>query len=550
MKKTGAQIILEQLIHHGVDTLFGYPGGAIMPVYDALLDYSDKLTHYRLAHEQGVIHAADGYARTTGNPGICFVTSGPGATNTVTGIATAFLDSVPLVLFTGQVPSWLFGSDSFQEIDITSICEAITKKTFHVKDVTKLADIVSEALSISTSGRPGPVLVDLPKDIQTAIIDYSPKDHAIPGKNVDPLSAKLSEVLVAINNSWRPLIYAGGGVKMAKATDTLKAFAEKTGIPVTNSLMGLGTIPIPHPLALGLSGLHGHAEANEAITHCDLLIVAGARFSDRAIGTSSTYAKKATIVHLDIDDTEFSKNIDCHIYVKGDLKASLESLLYNIEERIHPDWLKWIESQKKASISPERYCPQNVVKIIDTMTPDETILVADTGQHQMWAAQNWQFKHANGLVTSGGLGTMGYGLGAAVGAQIANPETPVVLITGDGCFRMNSQELIAVAKYRLPITIILMNNNALGMVRQLQKLFNNRRFSEIDNQNPLDYVNLCKAYQIEGERITTLSELTAAMTRRQAVKGPYFIEVVVDSEEDVYPIVPAGKALNEYIDQP
>ncbi len=337
---------------------------------------------------------------------------------------------------------------------------------------------------------------------------------------------------------------------MANASDVLQAFAEKSGIPVTNSLMGLGTIPITHPLALGLSGLHGHPEANEAITHCDLLIVAGARFSNRAIGTSETYAKKATIIHIDIDDTEFSKNINCHIYVKGNLKTSLESLLYNIEERFHPDWLKWIESQKKPGISLERYCPQNVIKTIDNMTPDETILVADTGQHQMWVAQNWQFKHANGLVTSGGLGTMGYGLGAAVGAQIANPKTPVVLITGDGCFRMNSQELIAVAKYQLPITIILMNNNALGMVRQLQKLFNDRRFSEIDNHNPLDYVDLCNAYKIKGERISTLPELKAAMNRRQAVNGPYFIEVVIDSEEDVYPIVPAGKALNEYIDKP
>lgn len=544
--KSGSEIILEQLIHHHVDTIFGYPGGAIMPVYDCLLNYQDQLTHYRLAHEQGVVHAADGFARVTGNVGVCFVTSGPGATNAVTGIATAFMDSVPLIIFSGQVPSQLLGKDSFQEVDITSICEPITKKTFSVNDVNELAQVVDEAFYIARSGRPGPVLVDVPKDILLEKTDIVMKPVATM-KYLKPVDYDLiHQIAMIIDHADRPIIYAGGGVKISKSSELLKALVKKTGIPVVNTLMGLGTFPRTHPLSLGLSGMHGHAEVNEAMTHCDLLIVIGARFSDRSIGKSSDFAKNAFIIQLDIDDTEFSKNINCDMYLDGALDENLKYLTEQVESKDHALWLNWIISKKQKLIQADLYCPENILKTVNTYFSDDTILITDTGQHQMWAAQHWEFKNPNHYLTSGGLGTMGYGLGAAIGATIAANHEHTVLVTGDGSFQMNCQDLVSVSKYELPLTIILMNNHSLGMVRQWQKLFNDKRYSETDNRNELSYVALCKAYNISAEQVSCMDSLVLALENRKKHTGPYLIEVIIDSNEDVFPFVPPGCSLSEY----
>ncbi|MEA3422531.1 MAG: biosynthetic-type acetolactate synthase large subunit, partial [Bacillota bacterium] len=479
---SGAEIILKQLLERNIDTVFGYPGGAIMPVYDELLKYEGVITHYRSAHEQGAMHAADGYSRSTGNAGICFVTSGPGATNTITGLATAYMDSIPVVVFSGQVPTVLLGKDSFQEIDITSICEPITKKTFLVENVDDLAATVDQAISIALGGRQGPVLVDLPKDVLLAKSSDYPYESKKSIKDSSVDEDMLDEVAARINSARKPLIYAGGGIKMGNASDNMFAIAAKASIPVANTLMGLGSFPIDHPLALGLSGMHGHPETNEAINACDLLITIGARFSDRSVGTASTFAKDAFIIHFDIDETEFSKNIESHLYVEDPLNAFLDRLLEKVNENSHAEWNEWIDSRKHNQKDDSIYCPENILKLVNTYYDDNTILVTDTGQHQIWAAQYWKFKNPDEFLTSGGLGTMGYGLGAAIGAAVGNPGKNVVLITGDGSFRMNSNEMLTVSSYNLPITIVLMNNESLGMVRQWQKLFNDKRYSETDNK--------------------------------------------------------------------
>jgi acetolactate synthase-1/2/3 large subunit len=544
---SGAEIILKQLIERKIDTVFGYPGGAIMPVYDELLKYEGVITHYRSAHEQGGMHAADGYSRSTGNAGICFVTSGPGATNTITGLATAYMDSIPVVVFSGQVPTALLGKDSFQEIDITSICEPITKKTFLVENVDDLAAIVDEAISIALDGRQGPVLVDLPKDVLLAKSSNYPYKSKESKKDSSINEDMLDEVAARINSAKKPLIYAGGGVKNGNASDNLFSIATKASIPVANTLMGLGSFPIDHHLALGLSGMHGHPETNEAIDACDLLITVGARFSDRSIGTSSTFAKNAFIIHFDIDDTEFSKNIESHLYVEDPLNAFLDRLLEKIDANNHTEWNEWIDSRKHDIKDNSIYCPENILKLVNTYYDDNTILVTDTGQHQIWAAQYWKFKNPDEFLTSGGLGTMGYGLGAAIGAAVGNPGKNVVLITGDGSFRMNSNEMLTVSTYNLPITIVLMNNESLGMVRQWQKLFNDKRYSETDNKARLDYLALSSAYDIKSKYADSLESLDVALKERKSQSGPFFIEVRIDKDEDVYPFVPPGKSIAEYI---
>ncbi len=548
--RTGSEIILDTLLKNQVTKIFGYPGGAIMPVYDALLDYTGRITHYRFAHEQGAVHATDGFARATGQVGVCFVTSGPGATNTITGLATAYMDSVPIVVFSGQVPMAMLGKDSFQEIDITSISEPITKKTYLVDDVDKMAAVVQEAIDVARSGRPGPVLVDLPKDILLATTDQEDADPAAssPGDPARALDTeKLGEILLRLSQAERPLIYAGGGVKRSNTSTLLKALAIKGNIPVVNTLMGLGTFPMNHALSLGLSGMHGHPEVNEAVSHTDLLLVIGARFSDRAIGLSETFARDAYIVQLDIDETEFSKNIHCDLYLDGDLSSNLAYLVDRLEVKKHTQWLDWIQSKKYAPADQALYCPENIIKTARRAYPDETILVTDTGQHQMWAAQHWWVSHPRGMLTSGGLGTMGYGLGAAIGACIGNPDTPVVLISGDGSFRMNANELLTVAGYDLNLTILMMNNESLGMVRQWQKLFNNRRYSETNNQSGLDYLKLAEAYGVKGVRVDSLPDLKAALEASRRDRGAHFIEVRIDPDEDVYPFVPPGKSIAEYL---
>lgn len=548
--RTGSEIILDTLLKNNITKIFGYPGGAIMPVYDALLDYTGRITHYRFAHEQGAVHATDGYARSTGEPGICFVTSGPGATNTITGLATAYMDSVPIVVLSGQVPTSLLGKDSFQEIDITSIAEPITKKTFLVDDVDKMEDVINEAIAVARGGRPGPVLVDLPKDILLAKTGHlpaanppTPKDTPAP-----PLdTAALEAILLKLAEAERPVIYAGGGVKSSNTSALLQALAKKGDIPVINTLMGLGTFPMDHPLSLGLSGMHGHPEVNEAMSRADLLLVIGARFSDRAIGLSETFARDAFIVQLDIDETEFSKNILCDLYLAGDLKNNLAYLVDHLDAKAHSEWLAWIAGKKHPPKPDTLYCPENIIKTARKAYPDETILVTDTGQHQMWAAQHWPVIHPRGMLTSGGLGTMGYGLGAAIGACIGNPDTPVVLISGDGSFRMNSHELLTVATYNLNLTILMINNESLGMVRQWQKLFHNKRYSETSNKSSLDYILLAKAYGIQGVTVDSLSDLQTALEASKKDSKAHFIEVRIDPDEDVYPFVPPGKSIGEYL---
>jgi acetolactate synthase-1/2/3 large subunit len=518
-----------------------------MPLYDSLLDYKDQLTHYRFAHEQGAVHAADGYARTTGKPGICFVTSGPGATNTVTGIATAFMDSVPLVVFTGQVPTALLGKDSFQEIDIPSICEPITKKTFQIESIDELAETIHLALDVATSGRKGPVLIDLPKDIQLAktslVYNCSGPEPVSKPINTD----LLEQLTLLINASERPVIYAGGGILQADASEALRVLAEKASIPVANTLMGLGSFPIDHPLSLGLSGMHGHAHVNEAIMSCDLLLVIGARFSDRAIGKSSEFAGDAFIAQVDIDDTEFSKNINCDLYLQGDLKAHLNALVSSVITKEHDTWLQWIDTKKRPAPPDEIYCPDNIYKTISRFYGDTAVVSTDTGQHQMWTAQFWNFTKPKTFLTSGGLGTMGYGLGASIGAAIGRPDLKSVLITGDGSFRMDCQELLTVSDYEIPVTIFLMNNNALGMVRQWQKLFHHARYSETNTRSRLNYIKLCEAYEIPALKIHSLKELEEALVTRQKTPGPFLIEVVIDENVNVYPIVPPGKSISDYL---
>ncbi|MBN1115374.1 MAG: biosynthetic-type acetolactate synthase large subunit, partial [Oligoflexia bacterium] len=544
------QIILECLKEHNVTNIFGFPGGAVIPLYDALYDNRNHFKHTLSAHEQGAVHAADGYARSTGKTGVCFVTSGPGATNTVTGIATAYIDSVPLVIITGQVPCALLGKNSFQEVDITGITSPITKKNYLVKDAGKLASIVDEALFIASDGRPGPVLIDVPKDIFTMQADYVKReinnrkrtDH----KNVsDHTIRELSSI---INKSARPIIFAGGGIKIAGAEDELVTLAEKAGIPVTNSLMGLGTFPRDNFLSMGLLGMHGSKAANLAVTNCDLFIALGTRFSDRVTGKTDMFAAGAEIIHIDIDDREIGKNKNVHFSIQGDVKHILSRLIENITPNNRKDWIDMITAWDAAH--PENtneMNPRNIICAANDIFSDNTIITTDVGQHQMWTAQYWKFKKARSFLTSGGMGTMGYGLGAAIGAQTANPDKRVVAITGDGSFRMNCNELATVSRYGLPITIILFNNGALGMVRQWQRLFQSERYSETDITNNVDYVGLAKAYGINGFKVDNINSLNSALNKARDSRTATLIECIIDKDEGVYPIVPPGMPIDNLI---
>lgn len=551
----GSRVILECLIKEGVDIVFGYPGGAVIPLYDALYDYKDKIKHIRTSHEQGAVHAADGYARSSGNVGVCFLTSGPGATNAITGIATAYMDSSPMVCFSGQVPTSLLGKDSFQEIDITGVTLSVTKHNFLIRDAKDLPKTIKEAFKIASSGRKGPVLIDIPKDLMLTEVDfnvddYIPSNLEIPSKNEFDLKEehdnekKISEACKLIKESKRPIIYAGGGVKSANKERLLVDFAKKIDTPVLNTIMGLGDIDRDDELSLGMLGMHGSKEGNLAISNSDLIIAIGARFSDRVIGKSSEFAKDAKIIHMDIDPSEINKNINVDVDLVGDLSVLLEDLYNRVDKKENKYWREKIKTYKDKEhiIGYDEFHPQNILSLVNKKLGKNTVTVTDVGQHQMWAAKYGNFSLGKSFITSAGLGTMGFGLGAAIGAKLGQMDKNVLLVTGDGSFRMNCNEMATVSTYKIPMLILLLNNSVLGMVRQWQKLFSNERYSETNIDPSVDYVMLSKAYGIEGYKVNNLEELKEVLDKIQIDK-PIFLECVINKDYDVYPIVPPNETL-------
>ncbi|MBU3180821.1 biosynthetic-type acetolactate synthase large subunit [Clostridium psychrophilum] len=557
MMLSGAQILLKCLKEQEANIVFGYPGGAVIPLYDALYDELDYFTHIRTAHEQAAVHAADGYARATGKVGVCFVTSGPGATNTVTGIATAYMDSIPMVVITGQVARSLLGRDSFQEIDIMGITLSVTKHSCIIKDEKDLAGEIRKAFEIARSGRPGPVLIDIPKDIFLSKTEYTRVKRE--DKKHDSTSmidlGKMQEAVKMIQSAKKPIIYAGGGIKTANASMKLCKFAQIGDIPVANTLMGLGTIPRDNNLSLGMVGMHGFRETNLAVTNSDLVIAIGARFSDRVIGNADEFAPKAKIIQIDIDETEIDKNKKVDLSLVGDMNAILEMLLSYMKQKSRKSWHKEIESWKVAPHvdvkneckSPNNLTHNNVLKCLNEALEEDTIVTTDVGQHQMWTAQQWKFNKPRTFVTSGGLGTMGFGLGAAIGAQMGKLDKRVLLVTGDGSFRMSCNELQTISKYKLPIVTVIMDNHTLGMVRQWQRMFSNERYSETDIGNEVNYVMLAQAYGIEAYKVTSVLELISVLETVKKARKPILIDCLIDKDEGVYPIVPPGKSIQELV---
>nr|WP_295676931.1 biosynthetic-type acetolactate synthase large subunit [uncultured Intestinibacter sp.] len=552
----GANLIIECLIKESVTTMFGYPGGSVIPIYDALYDYTDQIKHIRTSHEQGAVHAADGYARTSGKTGVCVITSGPGATNAVTGIATAYMDSSPLVVISGQVGTSLLGKDTFQEIDITGVTYSITKHNFLVRNLEELPKIISQAFTIANEGRKGPVLVDIPKNLQVTDIDYNMKNY-IPScqnskikdefeiREENETKNKLKDVANLIKESKKPVIYAGGGIKSVDQYDLLKNFAQKINTPVLNTLMGLGGIDRQDTLSLGLVGMHGSKEANLAISNSDLVISIGARFSDRVIGNKDEFAKNAKIIQIDIDSSEMSKNIPAEIELIGDLTDVLNGILEIVEPKNNSDWLSEIDTFKDTEhiIDKNAFHPKNILEAFNKKLGSEnTTVVTDVGQHQMWTAQYWSFEKGRSYITSGGLGTMGFGLGGAIGTKLGTPQKNVLLVTGDGSFKMNCNELATVATQDLPIVILLFNNNALGMVRQWQNLFSHKRYSETDIYDKTNYIMLANAYGIEGHKAQNLEELNQILENLTLDK-PVLIECQIDHDINVFPIVPPNDNL-------
>ena len=550
MMLTGAQIILECLIEQGVDRVFGYPGGQVIPLYDALYEYRDRIKHILTAHEQGASHAADGYARSTGKVGVCIATSGPGATNLVTGLATAYMDSVPVVAITGNVPVNLLGKDSFQEVDITGVTLPITKHNFIVRDIEKLAPILRKAFLIARSGRPGPVLVDVPKDITAKLCEYTaeaPKETV----KVSPTDDAILEAAKLINESKCPMIYAGGGVISANASKQLRAIAEKADILVACSLMGLGSFPSDHRLYCGLIGMHGGYGSAMATDNCDLMLVVGARFSDRVAGDAKAFAKNAKIIQIDVDAAEFDKNVLVDLRIRGSADEVLDKLAQSLADIDRTEWVN-----KIAAWNDEIHCTQQdgdnatpeaiFAELNKIMRPDD-IVCTDVGQHQMWTAQMYKFQQPRTFASSGGLGTMGYGMGAAIGSQMGNPYKRVVLITGDGSFHMNLNELTTLASYNLPVVVLVMNNQVLGMVRQWQKLFYDRRFSHTDPCRKTDFVKLADAFGVTGMRISKAEEIQGVLQAAFNVHGPVVVDCQISKDINALPMIPPGAGADKII---
>jgi acetolactate synthase-1/2/3 large subunit len=557
MKLKGSQILLKMLEEEKVDLIFGYPGGAVLDIYDQL--YKSKLKHILVRHEQGAVHAADGYARATGKVGVCLVTSGPGATNTVTGIATANMDSIPVVVFTGQVPTTLIGNDAFQESDITGITRPCTKHNFLVRSVEELAATIKEAFHIARSGRPGPVLVDLPKNVMAAETEFNPANIKIRNYDVahKPVPKKLSQVLEMLLHAKKPLLMTGGGVILGKASDELTKLARKYQIPVTGTLMGLGSFPGTDPLWLGMLGMHGTYHANMAVSHCDLLIAVGVRFDDRVTGTIETFAPNAQIVQIDIDPSSINRNVVVELPIIGETKATLKDLIQFLAEHKYvpakdtrQEWLTEIEQWREKV--PLTYCqngeiikPQYVIEKLYHVTNGDVFVTTEVGQNQMWTAQFFKFNKPNTFITSGGLGTMGYGLPAAIGVKCAFPDKQVVDIAGDGSIQMNIQELATAAQYNIAVKVVLLNNGFLGMVRQWQELFYEKRYSHTDMTYAPDFVKLAEAYGVVGMRATKPAEVEKTLREAFSIDKPVLMDFRVSREECVYPIVRPGESLSE-----
>ena len=553
MNLTGAEIIIECLKEQGVDTVFGYPGGAILNVYDELYKHSSEIRHVLTSHEQGASHAADGYARSTGKVGVCFATSGPGATNLVTGIATAYMDSVPMVAITCNVTVPLLGKDSFQEIDIAGITTPITKHNFIVKDVTKLADTIRRAFQIARKGRPGPVLVDIPKDITAKTTEYTEESPKIPERITNTITKEnLDTALAMLRKAKKPYIFVGGGAVISGASEELKTFVEKMDAPVCDSLMGKGAYDGTSANYTGMLGMHGTKTSNLGVSECDLLIAIGVRFSDRVIGNPNFFADQAEILQFDVDPVEVNKNIIVDASVIGDVKEILKRLNDELEPQKHTEWMQHIaEYNKKYAMTyhKEGLSGPFVIEKIYEMTHGDAIMVTEVGQHQMWAAQYYKYSRPRTLLTSGGLGTMGYGLGAAIGAQTANPDKQVINIAGDGCFRMNMNELATASREKLPLIEVIVNNHVLGMVRQWQTLFYEKHYSATVLDDGVDYVRLAEAMGADAKRVTTQQEFAEAFAEALQAKKPYVIDCIIDSDDKVWPMVAPGAPINELFDE-
>ena len=550
-KLSGAEIVIACLKEQGVDTVFGYPGGAILNIYDALYKHSDEIHHVLTSHEQGAAHAADGYARASGKVGVCLATSGPGATNLVTGIASAYMDSSPVVAITCNVANPVLGKDSFQEIDIAGISMPSTKYKFIVKDVKELAGVLRRAFKIARSGRPGPVLVDITKDVTAAVAEYEPKPLAIATTRELPAAEKLTEAISLLRAAKKPCIMAGGGAILSEAAPALTRFAHKLNAPVCCTLMGQGAFDQNDPLYTGMVGMHGTKASNYTVSDCDLLVVVGARFSDRVAGSPKQFAAKAEILQIDIDEAEVNKNIHVAAALIGDAGQILDCLAESLEQQHHREWLAEIQRRKERCPLQigEGLTGPRVIRELDALTPDDAIIVTEVGQHQMWAAQHYTYRSPRTYLTSGGLGTMGFGLGAAIGAQSAMPERVVVNVAGDGCFRMNMNELATVAREELPLIELIVNNHALGMVRQWQTLFYEKRYSSTVLRDHVDYCKIAEAMGIRAYCVTSVEELRAALSEAVASRKPAVLDVRIDSDEKVFPMCPPGADLKEVFDE-
>ncbi len=553
MKLNGSEIIVECLKEQGVDTIFGYPGGAILNVYDALYKHSDEITHILTSHEQGAAHAADGYARATGKVGVCFATSGPGATNLVTGIATAYMDSVPMVAITCNVTKPLLGRDSFQEIDIAGITMPITKHNFIVKDVNELAETIRRAFAIAKEGRPGPVLVDVTKDVTANECDYIKETPKLIERKTDTIKeADVEDAVELIKAAKKPFVFVGGGVIASDASEELRRFVKKIDAPVTDSLMGKGAFDGSDELYTGMLGMHGTKAANFGVTECDLLITIGARFSDRVTGNASKFAKNAKILQFDVDAAEINKNVRADACVIGDALEILKRVNAKLEPMSHTEWVDYIKDLKEKY--PLRYDADTlngpmIMEKIYEVTKGEAVISTDVGQHQMWAAQHYKYKNPRTLLTSGGLGTMGYGLGACIGAKVGCKDKTVINIAGDGCFRMNMQELMTATRYNIPVIEIVFNNHVLGMVRQWQDLFYGKRYSSTILDDSADFVKIAEGMGAKAYRATNIDEFEKALTEAIELNIPCFIECMIDREDKVFPMVPAGAAISEAFDK-
>jgi acetolactate synthase I/II/III large subunit len=564
---TGAEMLVEALVHEGVNAIFGYPGGAVLHIYDELWRARDRITHYLVRHEQGAVHMAEGYARATGRVGTVLVTSGPGATNAVTGIANAYMDSTPLVVITGQVPKHLIGTDAFQEVDTVGITRPCVKHNYLVREARDLPAIVREAFHLARSGRPGPVVIDIPKDVSAARSNYSRLNHVSFPFSAEPVPVNADSAQHAIDlilGAKRPVLYVGGGIVNSGAFDGLLAFAEALRLPVTPTLMGLGGFPSSHPLCLGMLGMHGTYAANMAVAECDLLVALGVRFDDRVTGKLATFAPQARIIHVDIDPANIGKNVAPSLPLAGDVKQALDQFLLLVQRespecraqsiREREPW--WDQIRNWQRLQPLRFTgsndqikPQTVIRELHRLTEGEAIVTTDVGQHQMWVAQFYPFTRSRQLITSGGLGTMGFGLPAAVGAQLALPEQLVVAVVGDGGFQMTNQEIATAVQYGLPVKILIMNNGYLGMVRQWQEMFYDRTYSEVDISVAPDFVKLAEAYGAAGFRAESPSELRRVLNAAIDHKGVAVVDIVVTKEENVFPIVPAGANARDMITQ-